>query len=48
MYVLDTDHCVELLRGNESVLSKLKSLDEDIEIGLYTTTIIMNASPISV
>jgi tRNA(fMet)-specific endonuclease VapC len=39
MYVLDTDHCVGLLRGNEGVLSKLKSLDDDIEIGLYTTTI---------
>lgn len=29
MYELDTDHCVELLKGNEGVLSKLKSLDED-------------------
>ena len=37
MYVLDTDHCIELLRGKDSVLSKLKSLDDDIEI--YTTTI---------
>jgi len=37
MYVLDTDHCIELLRGRDSVLSKLKSLDDDIEI--YTTTI---------
>jgi predicted nucleic acid-binding protein len=37
MYVLDTDHCIGLLRGKDSVLSKLKSLDDDIEI--YTTTI---------
>ncbi|MGB2842741.1 MAG: type II toxin-antitoxin system VapC family toxin [Halobacteriota archaeon] len=37
MYVLDTDHCVELLRENRGVLTKLKSLDMDIEV--YTTTI---------
>ena len=39
MYALDTDHCIELLRGKDSVLSKLKSLDDDIEIEVYTTTI---------
>lgn len=39
MYVLDTDHCVELLRGNRGISSKLKSLDEDIEIEIYTSTI---------
>jgi predicted nucleic acid-binding protein len=39
MYVLDTDHCIELLRGNDSILSKLGSLGEDIEIEVYTTTI---------
>lgn len=37
MYVLDTDHCVELLRGNPKVLSKLKSLSEITDI--YTTII---------
>jgi tRNA(fMet)-specific endonuclease VapC len=39
MYVLDTDHCIELLRGNDGILSKLESLSEDIEIEVYTTTI---------
>jgi len=39
MYVLDTDHCIELLRGNDGILSKLESLGEDIEIEVYTTTI---------
>jgi tRNA(fMet)-specific endonuclease VapC len=37
MYVLDTDHCIELLRGNPKVLSKFKSLHKDI--ALYTTII---------
>jgi len=39
MYVLDTDHCIEVLRGNDGILSKLESLGEDIEIEVYTTTI---------
>ncbi len=39
MYVLDTDHCIELLRGNDGILSKLESPGEDIEIEVYTTTI---------
>ena len=39
LYVLDTDHCIELLRGNEGVLCKLESLGEDSEIEVYTITI---------
>ena len=35
LYVLDTDHCIELLRGNEGVLCKLESLGEDSEIEVY-------------
>jgi len=37
MYVLDTDHCIEILRGNSKVVAKLKALGEDIEV--YTTII---------
>ena len=37
MYVLDTDHCIELLRGNPKIVSKFKSLRKDIV--LYTTII---------
>ena len=37
MYVLDTDHCIELLRGNPKVLSRLKSLSRHAEI--HTTII---------
>ena len=37
MYVLDTDHCIELLRGNPKIAFKFKSLREDI--ALYTTII---------
>jgi tRNA(fMet)-specific endonuclease VapC len=35
--VLDTDHCIELLRGQPKVVAKLKAMGEDIEI--YTTII---------
>ena len=39
MYVLDTDHCIELLRGNEGISFKLESLRDDMGIAIYTTTI---------
>jgi len=37
MYVLDTDHCVELLRGNPKIVFRFKSLRRDTAI--YTTMI---------
>jgi tRNA(fMet)-specific endonuclease VapC len=37
MYVLDTDHCIELLRGNPGILSRFRSLRRDAVI--YTTII---------
>jgi len=37
MYVLDTDHCVELLRDNPKIVFKFKSLHKDTV--LYTTII---------
>ena len=37
MYVLDTDHCVELLRGNPKMVSRFRSLRRDTAI--YTTII---------
>jgi predicted nucleic acid-binding protein len=42
MYVLDTGHCVELLRGNEGVLSKLKSLDEDNDLFIASIALSRN------
>jgi len=37
MYVLDTDHCIELLRGNPKIVFKFKSLRRDTVI--YSTII---------
>jgi len=37
MYVLDTDHCVELLRGTPKIVFKFKSLRRDTVI--YSTII---------
>ena len=37
MYVLDTDHCIELLRDNPKIVSKFKSFHKDTV--LYTTII---------
>ena len=37
MYVLDTDHCIELLRGNPEIVFKFKSLRRDTVI--YTTIV---------
>jgi Predicted nucleic acid-binding protein, contains PIN domain len=37
MYVLDTDHCIELLRGNPKIVSKFKSLRKNTV--LHTTII---------
>jgi len=37
VYVLDTDHCIELLRGNPLLLSRLATLSDEVEI--YTTVI---------
>ena len=37
MYVLDTDHCVELLRGNPRIVHRFRSLRRDT--GVYTTII---------
>ena len=35
--MLDTDHCIELLRGNPLLVSRLEALSEEAEI--YTTII---------
>jgi len=37
MYVLDTDHCIELLRDNPKIVFKFRSLHKDTV--LYTTII---------
>jgi len=37
MYVLDTDHCIGLLRDNPKIVSKFRSLHKDTV--LYTTII---------
>lgn len=37
MYVLDTDHCIELLRDNPKIVLKFRSLHKDTV--LYTTII---------
>ena len=39
MYVLDTDHCVELLRGNPKIVFRFKSLRRDTAICTTMITI---------